>query len=231
MQDFLIEWATGDAGFQFRAVSTRIDPPLSIHARHFRTSRSAKRFEPLTSATILLVHRHVDREKVILELADRRLGYHSNEDKLDTVALYRWPPTTRPSVTSKPELWEDWMWEVSTWFGKMGPYDSTPLRPITDVPQGLALKYIPGVSMEKPKPDIDVSDQGAKKISNDMMAGLRAVKVENCLLHNDTRNVVLREGNRSPVIIDFGEANIRQPGANDDDWTTVRIRVTCGDIW
>ncbi len=37
---------------------------------------------------ILLVQRHVN-EMVILKLADRRLGYHSNEDKLDTVAFHR----------------------------------------------------------------------------------------------------------------------------------------------
>ncbi|KAK0421912.1 hypothetical protein EV421DRAFT_1684798, partial [Armillaria borealis] len=146
-----------------------------------------------------------------------------------------------------------WMWEVSSWFGKMGSHDtelaayrllhrlqdryipclfgvirvsitleSTPLHPITDVVQRLVLEYISGVSMEKLQLSIDVSEQAAERISSDVMAGLCAIEAE-CLLHNDihTRNVILREGNRSPVIIDFGEANIRQPGTSDEDWRRI----------
>ncbi|KAK0227475.1 hypothetical protein EDD85DRAFT_958095 [Armillaria nabsnona] len=216
-----------------------------------------KRFEPFTSATVLLVRRHSDNEKVILKLADRRLGYRSNKDRLDTVpwtssidnhlrrtvraikagAIPDWFEVigdfdNRPDT----EFWEDWKWEVSTWFGKVGSYDtelvayrllhqlqgqcipclfgvvrpritpeSTPLHPITDVIQGLVLEYVPG----KPRGDV--------------MTGLRAIEAENCLLHNviHTRNVVLREGNQSPVIIDFGEANIRQPGTSDEDWRRI----------
>lgn len=44
-----------------------------------------KRFEPFTSAVVLLVQRHPDNEKVNLKLADRRLGYRSSKNKLDTV--------------------------------------------------------------------------------------------------------------------------------------------------
>ncbi|PBK88579.1 hypothetical protein ARMGADRAFT_362315 [Armillaria gallica] len=146
------------------------------------------------------------------------------------------------------------MWEVSTWFGKMGSCDTelaayrllhrlqgqyiprlvgvvrlcitpepTPLHPITDVVQGLILEYIPGASMGKLQPGIDVSEQEAERISSDVMAGLRAIEAENCLLHNDihTRNVFLRESDRSPVIIDFGEANIRQSGTSDEDWRRI----------
>ncbi|KAK0227492.1 hypothetical protein EDD85DRAFT_794742 [Armillaria nabsnona] len=79
------------------------------------------------------------------------------------------------------ELWEDWMWEVSTLYRKMGSYDtelaayqllhrlqgrvfctpeSTPLHPITNIVQGLVLEYIPGTGMEKLKPGIDVWPRG-----------------------------------------------------------------------
>ncbi len=62
--------------------------------------------------------------------------------------------------------------------------------------------------MDKLKPGIDVSEQETERISNDVMAGLRTIEAENFLLHNDfhTRNDVPREGDRSPVVIDFGEA-------------------------
>ncbi|KAK0200047.1 hypothetical protein DFS33DRAFT_1278444 [Desarmillaria ectypa] len=97
--------------------------------------------------------------------------------------------------------------------------ESTPLHPITDVVQGLALKFIPGISMEKLKLGIDISEKGAEKISSTVLEGFRAIEAENCLLHNDihTRNIVLREGDRSPVIVDFGLANIRKPGCSDKE--------------
>ncbi|KAK0217183.1 hypothetical protein IW262DRAFT_1464216 [Armillaria fumosa] len=79
---------------------------------------------------------------------------------------------------------------------------SAPLHPITDVVQGVVLEYIPCVSMEKLQSDIDVSEQEAERISSDVMAGL-------C------------EGNHSLVIIDFGEANIRQPATSDEDWRRI----------
>ncbi|PBK65209.1 hypothetical protein ARMSODRAFT_447780 [Armillaria solidipes] len=98
------------------------------------------------------------------------------------------------------------------WFGKMGSYDvyrllhrlqgryipspfgvvricptpePTPLHPITDAVQGVVLEYIPGVSMEKPKPGMYVSEQEAERISSDVMAGPCAIEAENCLLHNN----------------------------------------------
>ncbi|KAK0443642.1 hypothetical protein EV421DRAFT_1673856, partial [Armillaria borealis] len=98
--------------------------------------------------------------------------------------------------------------------------ESIPLHPITDIVEGLALEYIPGISMDKLKPGIDVSEEEAEKISSAVLEGFHAIEAENCLLHNDihTRNIVLHEGNRSPVIIDFGEVNIRNPEYNDEEW-------------
>ncbi|PBK71148.1 hypothetical protein ARMSODRAFT_973622 [Armillaria solidipes] len=215
---------------------------------------------------VLLVQRHPDNERVILKLADRRLRSRSNKDMLDTVprtssieehlrrAIRDIQAGVKPNwfelihdFENRPstELWEDWMWEVCTWIGKMSNHD-TELSTyrllhrlqgryiprlfgvvrlhITDVVvEGLALEYIPGVGMEKLKPGIDVSEQEAEKISSAVLEGFHAIEAEKCLLHNDvrTRNIVLREGNRSPVIIDFGEANIRNSQYGDEEWERV----------
>ncbi|PBK81711.1 hypothetical protein ARMGADRAFT_1039089 [Armillaria gallica] len=196
-----------------------------------------KRFEPITVGTVLLVQRHSDNEKVILKLAARRLGYRCNNKGLDTVpwtssiddhlrravrdiqagAIPNWFELINDSDNQPDEeLWEDWMFEVGTWLGKMDCYgteltayrllhrlqgrymprlfgvvrvrinsESAPLHPITDVVEGLALEYIPGVSMENLKPGVDVSEQEAERISSEVLEGLRAIEAENCLLHND----------------------------------------------
>ncbi len=91
--------------------------------------------------------------------------------------------------------------------------ESTTLPRMTDVLQGLVFEYIPGISMAKLEPDVDVSEQGAEWISSQVMEALCAIEAENCLMYNDVHigNVVLRDGSRSPVIIDFGQANIREP--------------------
>ncbi len=137
------------------------------------------------------------------------------------------------------------MWEVSTWRYKLsnrntglaayplllrlqGQYiprlfgvirlriipESITLPPMTDVVQELVFEYIPSISMAKLEPDVDVSEQGAERISSQVMEALRAIEAEKCLLHND----VLRDGSRSPVIIDFGQANIREP---DEEWSSI----------
>ncbi len=104
--------------------------------------------------------------------------------------------------------------------------ESTPLHPITDVVQGLVLEYVPGISMDKLKPGIGVSEQEAEKISSAVLEGFRAIEAEKRLLHNDvhTRNIVLREGDQSLVIIDFGEASIQNPDYSDKEWGARRPR-------
>ncbi|SJL12475.1 uncharacterized protein ARMOST_15902 [Armillaria ostoyae] len=101
--------------------------------------------------------------------------------------------------------------------------ESTTLHAITDIVQGLVFESIPGVSMMKLKPGVDVSQQEAERISSQVMEALRAIEAENCVLHDDIRigNVVLREGNRSLVIIDFGQADIREPELSDEEWSSV----------
>ncbi len=55
------------------------------------------------------------------------------------------------------------------------------------------------------------------------MEALRAIESENCVLHNDIHigNVVLRDGSRSPFIIGFGQADIREPELGDEEWSSV----------
>ncbi len=55
------------------------------------------------------------------------------------------------------------------------------------------------------------------------MEALHAIEAENCVLHNviHVGNVVLRDGSRSPVSIDFGQADIREPGLSDEEWKSV----------
>ncbi len=101
--------------------------------------------------------------------------------------------------------------------------ESTPLHPITDFVQGLALEYVPGICIENLKPRVDISQNEAERISSQVLEGLRAIEAENHVLHNDIHigNVVLRQEDRSAVIIDFGQAIVREPGRSDEDWMRV----------
>ncbi len=198
-----------------RAVSTRNNPPLSIPSarpQHFQNSRShgGQTLWTFHLRRRLLVQRHSDNE-VILKLADCRLCYCSKKDSLDTVP---WTPSIDEhlrravhdiraraipdwfeditDLDDRPdtELWEDWMWEVSTWFRKIGSYD-TELAAyqllhrlqgqyipclLGVVHLGITPEFTPsshhrhcprtsfecilGVSMEKLKPGIDVWPRG-----------------------------------------------------------------------
>ncbi len=107
--------------------------------------------------------------------------------------------------------------------------ESTPLHPIADVVKGLALEYIPGVSMDNLKPGIDVPEQ--EMVSSAVLEGFRAIEAENCLLHNviHTRNIVLREGDQSlsSLILErrtFGILSIASGGSASS--TEVRIHAT-----
>ncbi len=103
--------------------------------------------------------------------------------------------------------------------------ESTTLHLITNtnIIQGLVFEYIPGVNMAKLTPGVDVSEQEAEGISGQATEALRAIESENCVLHNDIRvgNVVLWDGSCSPVIIDFGQADIREPELGDEEWSSV----------
>ncbi len=54
------------------------------------------------------------------------------------------------------------------------------------------------------------------------MEALRAIEAGNCVLHDDIHigNVVLLDGNRSLVVIDFGQADIREPELSDEEWSS-----------
>ncbi|KAK0490007.1 hypothetical protein EDD18DRAFT_562232 [Armillaria luteobubalina] len=218
-----------------------------------------------------VVQRLSDNQKFILKLADRRLGHRGHEVEIPWTSSLEdrlrhavsdiqmgtipdWIELLRDNENPKrpdEEDWEDWAWEIATWYWKLSNYDTelsayrllhrlqgryiprllgviclhitsdpTPLHPVTDIVQGLALEYIPGVCMEKLKPGIDVSEQEAERISSQVMEGFRAIEAENCVLHNDIhlRNIVLQEKDRSAVIIDFGQAIVHAPGRSDESW-------------
>ncbi|KAK0431068.1 hypothetical protein EV421DRAFT_2064960 [Armillaria borealis] len=122
---------------QFQANSSSAFEPLS--------ATIVKRFEPFTSAVVLLVRRPFDTQPFILKLADRRLGYRHCWDvdipwtstveghlrrAVHDVQLGKkrnWfeivHDTGHPQRPPKDE-WEDWMWEVSTWTRKMNDHDT-----------------------------------------------------------------------------------------------------------
>ncbi|PBK71099.1 hypothetical protein ARMSODRAFT_63478 [Armillaria solidipes] len=136
-----------DVGFPFRAACTRNDPRRSIQAEDCNTFEplavTVKRFGPFTSAAVLLVQRHSDNEKAILKLADRRLGYRSGkggpvpwspslEDHLRHAVRefqegvgHNWFELIRDDE-NRPDtkIWEDWMWEVSTWRYKLSNHNT-----------------------------------------------------------------------------------------------------------
>ncbi|KAK0217195.1 hypothetical protein IW262DRAFT_176154 [Armillaria fumosa] len=109
--------------------------------------------------------------------------------------------------------------------------ESAPLHPITDVVQGLVLEYIHGVSMDTLQPGVDVSEQEAERISNDVMGWLHAIKAENFLLHNDihTWNVVLPSS--SPLERPTSDSLVLATKTGEGSSMAARIRSTCGGSW
>ncbi|PBK88305.1 hypothetical protein ARMGADRAFT_1084632 [Armillaria gallica] len=201
-----------------------------------------RRFEPFICAAVPLVQRHSDNEKTILKLADRRLGYRGGRfpwkdicntpyvkprrawrptglslyamtrtdltPKFGRIGCGRFPPgVTSCRTTTLGLLHTDFCSDrkagtfpvISASFAFVLPPESTTLHPITDIVQGLA-----------------------ERISSHIMEALRAIEAENCVLHNVIHigNVVLLDGNRSPVVIDFGQADIREPELGDEEWSS-----------
>ncbi|PBK71109.1 hypothetical protein ARMSODRAFT_1002972 [Armillaria solidipes] len=126
------------------------------------------------------------------------------------------------------KIWKDWMWEVSTWRYRLlnhntelSAYREPTARPVhpPSFRSRLVFEYISGVSMAKLKPGVDVSMREAERI----WRRPRAIEAENCVLHNVIHigNVVLRDGSRSPVSIDFGQTDIREPDLSDEEWSGV----------
>ncbi|KAK0186828.1 hypothetical protein F5146DRAFT_1004890 [Armillaria mellea] len=123
--------------------------------------------------------------------------------------------------------WEDWMWEISTWYRKlyhqMCEVDAYRLlrrlqgHVIPPFIPGLAVEYIQGTSMDSLKPSIDLPLEEAETVSDRVMDAFRAIKDEMCVLHNDVHigNLILRATDKTPVIIDFGYAMIREPNMSD----------------
>ncbi|KAK0421914.1 hypothetical protein EV421DRAFT_1914856 [Armillaria borealis] len=225
-----LERIMGDVGFlgdERYLPGTTLD--LQFQAEGWNTfgplaATVTKRFEPFTSTVVLLVQRHSDNAKVILKLADRRLGYRGGKGGPEGVAPNWFELICDDENLPDTKIWEDWMWEVSTWRYRVSIHNTELAayrlqgRYIPHlfgvVRFRLVLEYISGVCIAKLKPDVDVSMREAERIFSQVMEALHAIEAENCALHNDMhiRNVVLRDGSRSPVIIDFGQADIREPG-------------------
>ncbi|KAK0227431.1 hypothetical protein EDD85DRAFT_958051 [Armillaria nabsnona] len=139
--------------------------------------------------------------------------------------------------------WEDWMWGISTWYRKLyyqkcevdayrllrrlqghviPRFYGTPLFPasLSTTSKG------PTWNSLKPGMDLDA----AETISDQVMDAFRNIKDEICVLHNDIHigNIILRATDRTPVIIDFVYAMIREPDMSDAKWTEI-VRQ-CSDI-
>ncbi|KAK0421797.1 hypothetical protein EV421DRAFT_1915121 [Armillaria borealis] len=200
MRNFLFEWTMGSVGFQS---SDELYLPGTT-LRFQLQAQGSSTFEPL-AATVFS-----DALPTILKLADRRLGYRINKEQLDTVpwtssiddhlrhAVHdiqagaipdwfevindfdNWPDT---------ELWENWIISPVSLgsFVFASPLSLFTLpHPITAIVQGLVLEFIPGVRWRSFN---RVSTSQKKKPT-----GFPAT------------NIVLREEDGSPVIIDFGDA-------------------------
>ncbi|PBK88595.1 hypothetical protein ARMGADRAFT_1033941 [Armillaria gallica] len=228
----------GDAGFLFEAAMNCMYPERSST---FNPTRVIKCFEPLTSATVLLVQRHSDNEKTILKLADCRLGYRgghlpSKDSRpvhprlFGVVRLRITPDSTLHPITGVVQGPTVLLLKFLDSRARRFPRRVLLHRTITTwwsqgerLSLSLNCQYIPGVSRTKLKAGVDVSMREAERISSQVMEALRAIEAENCILHNDilVGNVVLRDGSRSPVIIDFGQADIREPVLSDEEWKSV----------
>ncbi|KAG7441345.1 uncharacterized protein BT62DRAFT_484412 [Guyanagaster necrorhizus] len=96
---------------------------------------------------------------------------------------------------------------------------SQPLHPITDYVSGTVIEYIQGVSMGSLKPGVDIPRPEAEALADRVMDAVRTIKAEKCVMHNDIHidNILLRDSDRSPVLIDFAWSLTRKPGMNDQE--------------
>ncbi|KAG7440627.1 uncharacterized protein BT62DRAFT_997660 [Guyanagaster necrorhizus] len=90
----------------------------------------------------------------------------------------------------------------------------------TDYIPCLIIEYIQGVSMGSLKPGVDIPRPEAEALAGRVMDAFRTMKTEKCVMHNDIHidNILLRDSDRSPVLIDFGWTLTRKPGMNDEEW-------------
>ncbi|PBK71119.1 hypothetical protein ARMSODRAFT_954888 [Armillaria solidipes] len=217
---------------------------LQFQARDSATFRPlvakiVKRLEPFTSSVVLLIQQISDNKQFVLKLNDRRLGYryslNMEDDELPwTPALEErlraavrdiqlgkvtnWFELVKDSMNPaqpRPKLWEDWMWEISTWTSRIEEHQtevdayrllrrlqghliprvyglvhlsissSSPLHPITDYVPGIIIEYIQGVSMGSLQPGVDIPRPEAEAIADRVMDAFRTIKAEKCVMHND----------------------------------------------
>ncbi len=149
------------------------------------------------------------------------------------------------------------MWGISTWYRKLYHQkcevdDYRLLRCLQSFPAftgPFAFQYLPrlfipsqplfpallsttskGPTWNSLKPGIDLALDAADTISDQVMDAFRNIKDEICVLHNGIHigNIIFRATNRTPIIIDFVYAMIREPDMSDAKWT--EIARQCSDI-
>ncbi len=74
--------------------------------------------------------------------------------------------------------------------------------------------------MDSLQPGVDIPQPEAESIADRVMDAFRTIKAEKCVMHNDVPidNILLRDSDRSPVLIDFGWALTREPRMSDQEW-------------
>ncbi|PBK81779.1 hypothetical protein ARMGADRAFT_1039141 [Armillaria gallica] len=190
---------------QFQAQDTTTFRPL--------VAKIVKHIEPFTSSTVLLIQQISDSSQFILKLNDRRLGHRPSLNVKD--GELPWTPALEECLRAAGHL-------IPHYYGlvhfPISP--SEPLHLITDYVPGIVVEYIQGVSMGSLQPGVNIPRPEAESIADRVMDAFRTIKAEKCVMHNDVHidNIVLRDSDRSPVLIDFGWALTREPRMSDQEW-------------
>ncbi|PBK71141.1 hypothetical protein ARMSODRAFT_1002989 [Armillaria solidipes] len=202
--------------------SSRLKTPLPRLRFNLSLLKSSNAWSPSRpdSSVILLIQQISDNEQFILKPNDRRLDYrHSLSMEDDELP---WTPALEERLRAavrdiqfgfnepRPKLWEDWMWEISTWTSRMEEHQtevdayrllcrlqghliphfyglvhlpisfSPSLHPITDYVPGIVIEYIQGVSMGSLQPGVDIPRPVAEAIADRVMDAFRTIKAEEC---------------------------------------------------
>ncbi|KAJ6505750.1 hypothetical protein C8R47DRAFT_967753, partial [Mycena vitilis] len=95
------------------------------------------------------------------------------------------------------------------------------VHPAVDFVPGLAIEHIPGPNVGDLKVGVDLTKDTAQLVSRRIIDAVAKIQSLYCL-HDDIRlpNFVLKNWphDPQPVVIDFGNASVLEPGMSVDDW-------------
>ncbi|KAJ7602002.1 hypothetical protein DFH06DRAFT_1153203 [Mycena polygramma] len=95
------------------------------------------------------------------------------------------------------------------------------VHPAVDFVPGLAIEHIPGPNVGELKVGVDLTKDTAHLVSRRIIDTVAKIQSLRCL-HGDIRlpNFVLKNWphDPQPVVIDFGNASVLEPGMSVDDW-------------